>query len=95
MAQGRTADESVPLEPPEGVPLPTITFGDRLSYNDEPETVHLIHAPGHSEDSLVVFLAGAGVLLGRRYARVAAAQLRPARRQGHWIHTLRQLKQLP
>ena len=31
LAQGSTADESVPLQPPEGVPLPGITFGDRLT----------------------------------------------------------------
>jgi glyoxylase-like metal-dependent hydrolase (beta-lactamase superfamily II) len=94
-AQGTTADESVPLQPPEGVPLPTITFGDHLTYSDEPETVHLIHAPGHSEDSLVVFLAGARLV----FAGDALEWPLPnfAQRDGKdvWIHTLRQLKQLP
>jgi glyoxylase-like metal-dependent hydrolase (beta-lactamase superfamily II) len=94
-AQAGTAAESVPLPPPEGVPLPTITFGDRLTYSDEHETVHLIHAPGHSEDSLVVFLAGAGIL----FAGDALEWPLPnfAQRDGFdlWIHTLRQLKQLP
>ena len=95
LAQGTTADESVPLQPPEGVPLPTITFGDHLTYSDAPETVHLIHAPGHSEDSLVVFLAGARLL----FAGDALEWPLPnfAQRDGKdaWIHTLRQLKQLP
>jgi glyoxylase-like metal-dependent hydrolase (beta-lactamase superfamily II) len=95
LAHSTTTDESVPLQPPEGVPLPTITFGDRLTYSDEPETVHLIHAPGHSEDSLVVFLAGARLL----FAGDALEWPLPnfAQRDGKdvWIHTLRQLKQLP
>ena len=95
LVQTSTSDESVPTPPPEGVPLPTITFGDRLSYSDESETVHLIHAPGHSEDSLVVFLAGTGVL----FAGDALEWPLPtfAQRDGReaWIHTLRQLKQLP
>lgn len=90
-----TTDESVPLQPPEGVPLPTITFGDRLTYSDEPETVHLIHAPGHSEDSLVVFLAGARLLLAGDTLEWPLPNF--AQRDGKdiWIHTLRQLKQLP
>jgi cyclase len=95
LAQGSTADESVPLQPPEGVPLPTITFGDRLTYVDEPETVHLIHAPGHSEDSLVVFLAGARLLFAGDTLEWPLPNF--AQRDGKdvWIHTLRQLKQLP
>jgi cyclase len=90
-----TTDESVPLQPPEGVPLPTITFGDRLTYSDDPETVHLIHAPGHSEDSLVVFLAGARLLLAGDTLEWPLPNF--AQRDGKdvWIHTLRQLKQLP
>ena len=95
LAQGGAPAASVPPQPPEGVPLPTITFGDRLTYYDDPETVHLIHTPGHSEDSLVVFLAGARVL----FAGDALEWPLPnfAQRDGKnvWIHTLRQLKQLP
>jgi cyclase len=93
-AQSSTADESVPLQPPEGVPLPTITFGDRLTYSDEPETVHLIHTPGHSEDSLVVFLAGARLLFAGDTLEWPLPNF--AQRDGKdvWIHTLRQLKQL-
>jgi len=90
-----TTDESVPLQPREGVPLPTITFGDRLTYSDEPETVHLIHTPGHSEDSLVVFLAGARLLFAGDTLEWPLPNF--AQRDGKdvWIHTLRQLKQLP
>jgi glyoxylase-like metal-dependent hydrolase (beta-lactamase superfamily II) len=90
-----TTDESVPLQPPEGVPLPTITFGDRLTYGDEAETVHLIHTPGHSEDSLVVFLTAARLLFAGDTLEWPLPSF--AQRDGKdvWIHTLRQLKQLP
>jgi glyoxylase-like metal-dependent hydrolase (beta-lactamase superfamily II) len=88
-------DESFRLPPPEGVPMPSVTFGDRLTYADDVDSVHLIHTPGHSEDSLVVFLAEAHLLLGGdtvewplpTFAQRAGAEV--------WIRTLRQLKQLP
>jgi len=95
LAQGSTADESVPLQPPEGVPLPTITFGDRLTYSDEPETVHLIHTPGHSEDSLVVFIAGTRLLLAGDTLEWPLPNFCQRDGKDVWIHTLRQLKQLP
>jgi glyoxylase-like metal-dependent hydrolase (beta-lactamase superfamily II) len=86
--------DAVPL-PAEGVPLPTVTFGDRLSYGDLSETVHLIHAPGHSEDCLVVFLVAARLLLGGDVVEWPLPNF--AQRDGMttWVHTLRQLKQLP
>jgi len=94
-AQNTASKESVPVPPAEGVPLPTITFGDRLTYSDGPETVHLIHTPGHSEDSLVVFLASARILLGGDTVEWPLPNL--AQRDGMeaWVNTLRQLKQLP
>ncbi len=46
----------------------------------DPETVHLIHAPGHTADSIVVYAERAGVLVRRRRAGVAAAQLLRPRR---------------
>jgi len=95
LAQGGAPAASAPPPPPEGVPLPTITFGDRLTYSDAPETVHLIHTPGHSEDSLVVFLAGARLLFAGDTLEWPLPNF--AQRDGKdvWIHTLRQLKQLP
>ena len=45
LAHSTTTDESVPPQPPEGVPLPTITFGDRLTYSDELETCLLYTSP--------------------------------------------------
>jgi cyclase len=94
-AQGSKADESVPLQPHEGVPLPNITFGDRLTFTDEEETVHLIHTPGHSEDSIVVFLAKARILMGGDTVEWPLPNF--AQRDGiqAWVRSLRQLKQLP
>jgi glyoxylase-like metal-dependent hydrolase (beta-lactamase superfamily II) len=95
MQQNTASNESVPMPPAEGVPLPTITFGDRLTYSDGAETVHLIHTPGHSEDSLVVFLASARILFGGDTVEWPLPNL--AQRDGMeaWVTTLRQLKQLP
>ena len=94
-AELQGGDESVPLPPFEGVPLPTITFGDRLTYTDGDETVHLIHTPGHSEDSLVVFLAGSRLLLGGDTVEWPLPNFCQRDGREEWIRTLRQLKQLP
>jgi glyoxylase-like metal-dependent hydrolase (beta-lactamase superfamily II) len=94
-AQNTVSNESVPMPPAEGVPLPTITFGDRLTYSDGPETVHLIHTPGHSEDSLVVFLASARMLFGGDTVEWPLPNLAQRDGMDAWVNTLRQLKQLP
>jgi glyoxylase-like metal-dependent hydrolase (beta-lactamase superfamily II) len=94
-AQNTVTNESVPMPPAEGVPLPTITFGDRLTYSDGPETVHLIHTPGHSEDSLVVFLASARMLFGGDTVEWPLPNLAQRDGMDAWVNTLRQLKQLP
>ncbi len=94
-AQLRGGSESVPVPPREGVPLPTVTFGDRLTYVADDETVHLIHTPGHSEDSLVVYLDRARVLIAGDTLEWPLPTF--AQRDGGatWVRTLRQLKQLP
>ena len=94
-AQMATADESVPLPPAEGVPLPTVTFGDRLSFIDDDESVHLIHTPGHSEDSLCVFRAEARTLFGGDTVEWPLPNFQQRDGMEAWVHTLRQLKQLP
>jgi len=94
-AQSVSGSETVPLAPPGGVPLPTITFGDRLSYADESETVHLLHAPGHSEDSLVVYLENARLLLGGDTVEWPLPNLSQHGGLDAWVDTLRHLKQLP
>jgi cyclase len=88
-------DESLHLPPAEGVPMPTVTFGDRLSYFDDDEAVHLIHTPGHSEDSLVVFLAEARLLFGGDTVEWPLPSFGQRDAVEEWIRTLRQLKQLP
>jgi glyoxylase-like metal-dependent hydrolase (beta-lactamase superfamily II) len=95
LAQRANVDGAVPPEPPEGVPLPTVTFGDRLSYSDEPETVHLIHAPGHTEDSIVVFAAQAGILFAGDALEWPLPSFAQRGSAESWVATLRRLKQLP
>jgi glyoxylase-like metal-dependent hydrolase (beta-lactamase superfamily II) len=87
--------ESLRVAPPEGVPLPNVTFGDRLTYVDEGETVHLINTPGHTEDSLVVFLAGSRMLLGGDIVEWPLPNFSQRSGAEEWVRTLRQLKQLP
>ncbi len=94
-AQLRGVSESVPAPPPDGVPLPTVTFGDRLTYVGEDETVHLIHTPGHSEDSLVAYLDEAAVLLAGDTLEWPLPNLGQRDASEIWVRTLRQLKQLP
>jgi len=94
-SQLQGGDESLRLPPPEGVPLPNITFGDRLTYSDEAETVHLIHTPGHTEDSLVVFLAASRMLLGGDVVEWPLPNFSQRSGAEEWVRTLRQLKQLP
>ncbi len=94
-AELQGGDESLRLPPSEGVPMPTVTFGDRLTYADDGETVHLIHTPGHSEDSLVVFLAEARLLFGGDTVEWPLPNFSQRDAAEEWIRTLRQLKQLP
>jgi cyclase len=63
IAQSRDTSPGLPPEPPEGIVLPTITFGDRLAFVEGTETVQLIHAPGHTEDSVALYLEAEGLLL--------------------------------
>lgn len=95
LIRAQSASETIPLEPPEGVPLPGITFGDRLVYADDDETVHLIHAPGHSEDSIVVYLQEARVLLAGDTVESPLPNFAQRGGPEEWVATLRSLKQLP
>lgn len=54
--------EEAPAPPPEGVPLPSMTFAGSLILHDAAESAHVIPAPGHSEDSVVVLLERRGIL---------------------------------
>lgn len=93
-AQSSTTRADVPLEPPEGVPLPTVVFGDRLTFRDPGGTVHLIHAPGHSEDSIVLYSDEERILLAGDTLEWPLPTLAQRDCRDVYIHTLRQLKQL-
>jgi cyclase len=93
--QELSGTETIPLPPPEGVPLPTVTFGDRLLYTDEAEGVHLLHTPGHTEDSLVVYLEKARILLGGDTVEWPLPSFSQHDGRDAWVTTLRRLKQLP
>ncbi len=94
-AELQGGDESLRLPPSEGVPLPNVTFGDRLSYSDDGGAVHLIHTPGHSEDSIVVFLTESRLLLGGDTVEWPLPNFGQRDGRDDWVRTLRQLKQLP
>ncbi len=94
-AELQSGDESRRLPPAEGVPLPNMTFGDRLSYKDDGGSVHLIHTPGHTEDSLVVFLTASRLLLAGDTVEWPLPSFGQRDGVQEWIRTLRQLKQLP
>jgi glyoxylase-like metal-dependent hydrolase (beta-lactamase superfamily II) len=94
-AQLHGISESVPSPPREGVPAPTVTFGDRLTFVGEDETVHLIHTPGHSEDSIVVYLDKAAVLFAGDTLEWPLPTFTQRDSRATWVRTLRQLKQLP
>jgi cyclase len=91
----QSGDESRPLPPPEGVPLPNVTFGDRLTFSDAHGAAHLIHTPGHSEDSLVVFLPESRLVFAGDTVEWPLPNFCQRDGAGEWVRTLRQLKQLP
>lgn len=93
--QTLSGSETVPLPPSEGVPLPNITFGDRLVWNDAAESVLLLHTPGHTEDSSVVYLEKSRVLLGGDTVEWPLPNFSQRDGRDTWITTLRRLKQLP
>jgi glyoxylase-like metal-dependent hydrolase (beta-lactamase superfamily II) len=94
-AELQSGDESRRLPPAEGVPLPNVTFGDRLSYVVDDHSVHLIHTPGHSEDSLVVFLTERRLVLAGDTVEWPFPNFCQRDGAEEWVRTLRQLKQLP
>jgi len=93
--QSRSSDESVPPVPGEGLPLPSVTFGDRLTYTDDDTSLHLIHMPGHTEDSLVVYDDQRRILFAGDTVAWPVPEL--CLRDGYavYVQSLRQLKQLP
>lgn len=91
---GGEGEHRVP--PPEGVPLPNLTFGDRLVYRDRDASsgVHLIHTPGHSEDSLVAFLSESRILVAGDTLEWPLPNFSQRDCRDVWLSTLRRLRQL-
>ena len=84
----------VPPPPAEGVPLPSLTFAAHLTYADGAETIRLIHAPGHSEDSVVVFLDGGRILFAGDALEWPLPSLGQHGRAALWLRTIRRLREL-
>ncbi len=93
-AQAAGVGEPAPEPPPEGVPLPCVTFDSRLVYGDAGETIHLVHAPGHSQDSIVVYLEGAGVLFAGDALEWPLPSLGPGSEATTWLATIAELRAL-
>jgi glyoxylase-like metal-dependent hydrolase (beta-lactamase superfamily II) len=80
--------------PRAGVPLPCLTFDTRLDYADGAEVVRLIHAPGHSADSVVVFLNGARVLFAGDALEWPLPSIGRDARVSVWLRTMAMLREL-
>jgi len=95
LAEAESESENVPLPPPEGVPLPSIGFGDRIRFNDDSTTVHLIHTPGHTADSIILYYDEQDILFGGDTVEWPFPSLALRDGEETYLKTLRQLNQLP
>ncbi|HET6496748.1 MAG TPA: MBL fold metallo-hydrolase, partial [Thermoleophilia bacterium] len=77
-----------PPAPAAGVPLPCLTFDTRLTYADGAEVVRLVHAPGHSEDSIIVFLSGARILFAGDALEWPFPSMGRDSRSGLWLRSM-------
>lgn len=85
---------SSPPPPAEGVPLPCLTFVAHLVYADGPEVIRLIHSPGHSEDSVVIFLEGARILFVGDALEWPLPSIGQDARVSVWLRTTAMLREL-
>jgi cyclase len=95
VAQSEGDSEKIPLPPAEGVPLPTIGFGDRVRFTDATTTVHLIRTPGHSPDSIIMYLDEQNILFGGDTVEYPFPTFAQRDAGDVYLRTLRQLNQLP
>ena len=86
--------EPVPSPPPEGVPPPTLTFAGELTLRDDDGALRLVHVPGHSQDSLAVFLEPAGLLFAGDALEWPLPSLGPGSDLEEWLDSLRRLRAL-
>ncbi len=87
-------EEDVPPPPPEGVPIPSATFRDRVTCGDAEDPLQLLHAPGHTQDSLVALLPSTGVLFGGDAVEWPLPSFEQRGGVRAWLRTLRALKRL-
>ena len=95
LAEAESESEKVPEPPVEGVPLPSIGFGDRLRYSDDTSTIHLIHTPGHTSDSIILYYDEDELLFGGDTVEWPFPSLALRDGEETYLKTLRQLNQLP
>jgi cyclase len=95
VSQSESESEKIPLPPKEGVPLPNVHFGDRLTYKDESSTVHLLHTPGHSEDSIIMYIDEQEMLFAGDTVEWPFPSFAQRDASDLYLRTLRQLNQLP
>lgn len=86
--------EPAPPPPLGGVPLPTITFSDRLILLDDDRQLTFIHAPGHSADELVVLAEPGGLLFAGDALEWPLPSLGPGSNLTVWLATLAVLRDL-
>lgn len=91
---GARGEDDAPAPPREGLWLPSVTFDSRLVIADTDETVQLLHAPGHSEDSIVVYLERARVLFAGDALEAPMPSLGPESRARAWLATFARLRAL-
>ncbi len=87
-------EDSSPPRPPEGLVLPNVTFTGDVIVSDVDETVHLMPAPGHSEDSIIVFLERRGVLFGGDAVEWPLPSFGIGSDVDAWLGTIRELRAL-
>lgn len=88
------AGEPAPPPPNEGVPLPGVTFSAGLTYIDGSCALRLLHAPGHTPDSIVAFLEPEGVLFAGDTLEWPLPSLSDAGGVSDWLRTLALLGRL-
>jgi glyoxylase-like metal-dependent hydrolase (beta-lactamase superfamily II) len=84
-----------PPPPREGLPAPGITFDQGMAFLEDDEMVHLRHAPGHSPDSIVVWLERDRLMFAGDALEWPLPSLDSPGGLDTWLRTLASLKDLP
>ena len=89
----RPAEEEPP-PPAEGVRLPTLTFDGHLTWHQDDEVIELVHAPGHSPDSIAVFLRRRRMLLAGDALKWPLPSYAAGTHVATWLATIGRLRRL-